>query len=377
MSPIQPFHPAWIEIDAFQLESNIQEIRKKVEGRKICLPVKANAYGHGIQQVAKIAEEIGVDYLAVFCLQEALEIRQAKISLPILIFGSIHEQEVDLLLESNFEFTISSQYKANLIAKRYNPSFPKCKVHLEVDMSMRRTGVRPENLKDLVDHIEKLGCFEIVGIYSHLASADEPNHLETLEQIASFQKWVAPYRNNGWMIHLANSSALLHYPSSWNDMVRPGLLSYGYFPAFMQEKNKDEKILPCLSLKAQISYFKVVEPGFGVSYGHCYRPRDRTRVVTIPVGYADGYRRALWDKAFVLIRGKKYPIAGVICMDQMMVDIGQQEAFVGEEVTLIGQEGDQKIFCDELAFYLGSTVYELLSGLGKRIPRIVKKQLIS
>lgn len=364
-------HPAWVEIDLKQFRKNIEAIRKKIGERLFCLPVKANAYGHGLVEMSLAAQEAGVDYLGVSCLKEGAALRHQGISLPIFVFGAIHEDQISDLIELGLEFSLSSKFKAELAAKECARLKKKCRVHLEVETGMHRTGVRPETAVELFDWVSKSIWFEIVGIYSHLATSDQPNHPFVFEQIEKFcnlQKIIGK-RKLYW--HLANSGGVLYYPESRFDMVRPGLLSYGYFPD--GGVDPEGQIAPCLSLRAKISYFKVVPEGAGISYGHLYRTARQARIVTVPVGYGDGYRRSLSNVGFVLIRGKKYRISGAICMDQFMVDVGDNEVFVGEVATLIGKDGNEEISLNGTAKVAGTISYELLCAMNTRLPRVYIK----
>ncbi len=357
-------HPAWIEIDLAQFKKNIAAIRKHIGKRLFCLPVKANAYGHGLIPMSLAACEAGVDYLAVAHLQEGALLREAGILLPILVLGAIHEDQVEDLLRYNLEFSISSKFKADLVTKKCQR---KCRVHLEVDTGMQRTGVRVESAAPLYEYMRGLGCLDIVGIYSHLATADIPNHPFTKTQVKRFVDLIGspPFNKLSLIRHLANSAGVVYYPEAYLDMVRPSLLTFGYSEDFPD-------VAPCFSLKAKISYFKVVGQGEGIGYGHSYVTKKSTRIVTIPVGYGDGYLRELSNKGSVLIRGKRYPIVGTICMDQFMVDIGDDEAYVGEEVVLLGSQGKEFLSVLEIAKRLGTIPYEILSRLNHRLPRIYR-----
>jgi alanine racemase len=361
-------HPAWIEIDSWQLKKNFQEVRKKIGSRRFCLPIKANGYGHGLHLVAQVAQEAGVDLLGVACLKEALELRLKGIHLPILIFGAIHEDQIETLLEQDLEITISSLYKAKLVEEKCRIFGKKCRVHVEVDTGMARTGVRPVSALPLLEFLDHSPYFEVVGCYSHLATADLPNDPVALQQIEIFQQLKERLKNYPICFHLANSGGVAYYPDSYFDMVRPGLLCYGYFPS--KEHPIDLNVAPCLALKGKISYFKVVPEGQGISYGHLYHTKKESRVVTVPVGHGDGYARSLRKEAQVLIRGKKYPIAGAICMDQFMVDIGLDEAYVGDEVVLIGSQGDQTISLWEICSWAQTIPHEMLVSFNERLPRL-------
>ncbi|HSX38359.1 MAG TPA: alanine racemase [Chlamydiales bacterium] len=355
-------HPAWIEIDTFQFRKNLKAIRKMIGSCLLCLPIKANAYGHGALTMAKIAEEEKVDCLGVSCVKEGIRLRKAGIAIPIVVFGAIHEDQIVESAIFDLEISISSRYKAELVAKKYARLDRKCTVHIEVDTGMQRTGVRPDTLFSLIFLIKNAGCFEIKGLYSHLATADCPNDPTALRQIEIFGSLANELRGSGVICHLANSGGVAFYPDSYFDMVRPGLLSYGY--AFDE---KTEEIRPCLSLKAKVSYFKVVQKERGISYGHTYLTQDETRIATIPVGYGDGYRRSLSNLGSVLIRGKRFPIAGAICMDQFMVDIGKEEAYVGDEAVLIGKQGDEEITLWELARCSNTILHEMLVSFNERL----------
>ena len=239
-------HPSWIEINRDQFKKNLASIRKRIGKRLFCLPVKANGYGHGAYLISKIAEEEGIDYLGVSCLKEALELRLAGVHLPILVFGAIHELQLKDLIEFELEFSISSLYKANLVAQKCAHLKKKCRVHVEIDTGMHRTGVRPESAFELISFLSKHPCFEIVGIYSHLATADHPNDPFALHQIRSFLSLKKQMGDVPWIWHLANSGGALHYPESHLDMVRAGLISYGYFPNGQEDPLKE--ICPVLTL---------------------------------------------------------------------------------------------------------------------------------
>ncbi|MGB7977767.1 MAG: alanine racemase [Chlamydiales bacterium] len=353
-------HPAWIEIDLDQFLKNLREIRKMIGISRLCLLVKANAYGHGLIGTAKAAVQGGVDCLGVSCLQEGVQLREAGLAIPILVLGAIHEDQVDDLVRNGLEFTISSQFKADLVSQRVTH---KCRVHLEVETGMQRTGVRCPTALRLIDHLRALPCFELVGVYSHLATADRPSDPTALQQIEAFRDLIRHPPFRGLVAHIANSGGVVYYPESHLDMVRPGLLAYGYPPFPLPP------FAPCFSLKSKVSYFKVVEAGVGIGYGHTYTTKKKTRIVTIPIGYGDGYRRALSNRGSVLIRGRRFPIAGTICMDQFMVDVGDAEVYVGDEVVLIGRQGDQEISLMEIAKMCDTIPYEVLCWFNERLPR--------
>ncbi len=363
-------HPAWIEIDVAQLQQNIAHMRRHIGTSLYCLPVKANAYGHGLTGIAKIAEQSGIDYLGVAHLQEGMKLRQAGIQLPILVLGAIHEDQIVDLIDFNLEFSISSQFKADLVAQHCQKIKKRCRVHLEVDTGMQRTGVRSLTAQKIFHHLKQLDCFDIVGIYSHFATADRPHDPFALQQLRSFKELIQDplFQGQPLIRHLANSGGTIFFPESHLDMVRPSLCTLGYLPE--ETPVSLQGIRPCFSLKAKVSYFKVVPGGCGISYGHSHTTSKQTRIVTIPIGYGDGYRRTLSNRAEVLIRGRRFPIVGTICMDQFMVDVGDAEVHVGDEVVLIGRQGHDEISLLEIAKLCDTIPYEILCLFNDRLPRV-------
>jgi alanine racemase len=286
---------------------------------------------------------------------------------PILVLGAIYEDQIADCLDFGLEFSISSRLRAAQTAACCREKNRVAAVHLEVDTGMRRTGVRPETAYELFHHMKSQGCFDIRGIYSHFATADGPNDPFVQEQISAFrslqQRLGSDAKHCLW--HLANSGGTWFYPESHFDMVRPGIVCYGITP----DGSSDPTLIPVFSLKAKVSFFKVVYGGQGISYGHRYITREQTRVVTVPVGFGDGYTRQLSNKAPVLIRGKRYTVAGTVCMDQFMVDIGGGESYVGDEAVLVGRQGEEVVSIWELARLIGSSPWEILCLFNNRIPR--------
>ena len=364
----QLIHSTWIEIDIVQFKKNLHAIKERLGNTLYCLPVKANAYGHGLCPIAKAAEEAGCDYLAVSNLNEGITLRQSGITIPILVLGAFALEQIPYFISFDLEFTLSSLYKAEAVLNYCKETKKICKVHLEVDTGMQRTGVRAKTFEKLYEYVRKHKEFNILGIYSHFAVADEVNHPFTHKQMQIFENLIKKLKPPTDVIcHIANSGGVSFYPSSYLHMARPGLISYGYKPCqFLQ----DLEIKACFTLKSKISYFKVVDEGVGISYSHTYKTCAKTRIVTVPIGYGDGYRRGLSNKAAVLIKGKRYPIVGNICMDQFMVDIGMDEAYVGDEVVLIGKQGNEEITVEEMAKLYNSIPYEVLCSFNERIPRI-------
>lgn len=361
-----PLESTWIEIKKDVFKRNLWQLKKDLKGTKICLPIKANAYGHGLLQIARWAKEEQVDYLAVSSLSEGIKLREAGLNtIPILVMGAFQSEQIQSLVDYELDLSISSFHKAQEVQRLMSSFSKKARVHLEIETGMNRTGSRFETSKRIYDYLQKEPCFEIVGIYSHLALSEDIDHPLTKKQIALFDRWIksCPYPH---LFHLANSSATVLCPSIHYSMVRPGLLCFGLCP-----KELSLKYASCFSLKSRVSFFKVIEKGESVGYGTSYIAQKQTRIATVPIGYGDGYRRALSNVGEVLIRSKRYPIVGHICMDQLMVDLNQGEAYVGDEVVLIGQQGEECITVQEIAKLCQTIPYEILTGFNERIPRYV------
>jgi alanine racemase len=366
-------HPTIIVINSEKFKNNLRTIRQSVgEKVKICLPVKANAYGHGIEGISKLAEPF-VDYLAVACLKEGVSLRNIGIEKPILVLGAIDEQQIPGLIKNNFEITISSLYKAKLVSDLCHKIGRTCKIHIKVDTGMNRIGIKAKNAPSLIDFILSEKKIELIGIYSHLAESEDADKSFTLSQIEIFRKTAnyAKSKNPNIICHLANSGGLCYFPESYFDMIRPGILSYGYFPGERIATTPLNQIKPCFTLKTKVAYFKAIEKGESVSYNRRYKADSLTRIATLPIGYGDGYRRAMTNRGSTLIRNNKYTIAGTICMDMTMIDLGSNgTAYVGDEAVLIGKQNGKEILVEEIAGICDTNCYEILSGFNERIPRI-------
>lgn len=367
-----------IEISKIKLIQNVLNIKYFINrvnnAIKICIPLKANAYGHDISLVSKVLEEY-VDYFAVAMLSEAIVLRNLGITKSILIFGAYTDNQIVDLVNNNVEITISSLYKAKLMVDYCKLHNKKVKVHIKVDTGMSRVGIKAENAKELIDYVLSNNQYiQLVGVYSHLVNSEYINDSITNNQINLFKSIVeyVKSRDNAIICHLANSGGVLNYSDSYFDMVRPGILTYGYKPSSdLKLNNLDLLVQPVLSLKSHVTYFKVVAKGTGISYNHTYHTLNQTRILTIPIGYGDGYRRSLSNIGEVIVRSKKYTIVGNICMDMLMVDIGQDEAYVGDEVILVGSDGNNTIYLDDIAKLCNTITYEILCGFNVRIPRIL------
>lgn len=363
-----------LEINISTLRRNIDQISnyaKKTNPQvKYCLPVKANAYGHGLVEVAQALSSV-VDCFGVSCADEGISIRNAKINNDILVFGAYENSDISKFIQYDLEFTISSLYKAQAVIDYCKKHHTKALIHIKIDTGMNRVGVRTDSALTLIDFVLNHSHYaSLKGVYSHLACADsdDPIHQEfTLTQIEKFKvitQYVKSIDHN-ICCHLANSAGL-KYSDAIFDMIRPGLISYGY----NTNNIPGITVSSALSLKSKVVYFKVVDDLQGISYLHQYTPTQQTRIVTIPIGYGDGYRLSFSNKAPVIINDQLYNISGRICMDMCMVDIGSDgEAYVGDEVILIGQSEHHHIKIETLAEIADTHIYEILCSFNSRVSR--------
>jgi len=361
--------PTRIVVDLDHLAFNLHAIRAHV-GVPVMGIVKANAYGHGLVPVAQHLQAQGVEQLGVAFVEEGIALRKAGITAPILVLGGIFGPQVAQFITHDLEITVSSLDKLRQVEDAAQALGRKAVIHLKVDTGMERIGVHSYSAKPFIEAALASQWCVLKGIYSHLACADDPASPMTLLQLERFLEACAHIESAGAPMpirHLANSGGVLHFPQTYLDMVRPGILLYGVLPDPASQATVAVK--PALSLVSQVVYFKVVKAGNPVSYGATWVPEQDTRVVTVPIGYGDGYPRTLSSRGQVLIRGQRYPVVGRICMDQFMVDIGYDSAWNEDEVVLIGQQGGANITAEALAQTAGTIPYEILTGLNERIPR--------
>ena len=362
--------PTRIRVDLDALTHNLRVLRAHA-GVPVMGIVKANAYGHGLVPVALHLQAQGVEQLGVAFLEEGILLRQAGVHVPILVMGGIFGPQAAGFIAHDLEITVSSLDKLRQIEAAAQALGSKAIIHLKIDTGMERIGVHSYNAGPFIEAAIASSWCEVKGVYSHLACADDPASPMTVRQLERFLDACAHFERIGAPMplrHLANSGGVLHFPDTHLDMVRPGIALYGVLPDPASRCTVD--IRPALSLVSQVVYFKVVEAGHPVSYGATWAPERDTRVVTIPIGYGDGFPRSLSSRGEVLIRGQRYPIVGRVCMDQFMVDIGPQgTAYNEDEVVLIGRQGDAEIRCEAVAHSAGTIPYEILVGLNERIPR--------
>ncbi|HEY3375553.1 MAG TPA: alanine racemase [Candidatus Aquicultor sp.] len=364
--------PLWAEIDLSAIKHNIREA-KKVIGANVAIMaiVKANGYGHGAVPVAKAAIEAGASSLGVAIPEEGVALREAGITQPILVLSESATAAAPLIVEHGLTATVCSEKASHTLSDEATQQGKRVKVHVKVDTGMNRIGLVPERVAEFLRHVNSLPGLEVEGIFTHFAEADNPRSTYTNFQLAQFMPLVHALKNEGLcppVRHAANSAGVYLHLQSHLDMVRIGISLYGLHPSEATKGKVD--LRPSLSLKSRLSFVKNVKAGTGVSYGRIFRASQDTTIGTIPAGYGDGYTRLLSDKADVLVGGRRYPAVGNICMDQFMVDFGENTAVsVDDEAVLIGRQGDDEISADELASILGTINYEIVCMINSRVPR--------
>ena len=361
-----------VNLDA--IYKNIQETRRLLKAdTKLMVIIKADGYGHGAIPIAKVLDPI-VDAFGIAIIEEGIELRENGITKPLLILGVTPVPLYSKLVEYDIMPAVFSFESARLLAKEAKKQNKTAKIHIAVDTGMSRIGfpVTKESI-EIIQKIAKLDGIAIDGCFSHFATADETDKTFTLQQINRFQSFVDELEERGVSIpvrHLSNSAGIMEVPDAHYDMVRSGISTYGLYPS--EEVNKNRlQLCPAMEIKSYVTCVKTLDSGIGISYGQTFVTDRETRVATVPVGYADGYPRALSNQGYVLIRGKKAAILGRICMDQFMVDVTDIPGVIeGDIVTLVGRDKDECITVEELAAMSHSFNYEFVCDIGKRVPRV-------
>lgn len=363
--------PTHLYVNLDYITENFHAIQKQVGDATVMPILKANAYGHGLIEVARHLVDQGARQFGVAFLEEAILLREAGIKIPILVLGGILENQIPLFIQNDLALTASSIEKLQQIDDTASKMGKQAHVHLKIDTGMERIGVHYYSAEPLLEASLTCKHTSIDGIFSHFANADAADLSSAKMQLDRFLEVLQFYEKRSLPTptrHIANSGGILQLPESHLDMVRAGIVLYGVYPS--HEVKKTFPVKPALSWKSRVVYFKVVKPGHPVSYGSTWESDHMVRVVTVPVGYGDGYFRSMSGKAEVIIRGKRYPVVGRICMDQSMVNIEWETAYVNDEVILIGSSGDETITCEDLAEWAGTIPYEILTNINTRVPRI-------
>ncbi len=369
----------WAEVDLKAIAHNIIELRRITNrNSRLMAVVKANGYGHGSVEVARCALDNGAELLGVARIDEAVKLRNEGINAPILIFGytplPFYEKIIKLYLtQAVYSLRTAESLSAFAVSNKR-----RIKVHIKIDTGMGRLGILPDSGSALreVESIVGLPGLEPEGIFTHFSMADSLDKAFSIRQFEIFMEFINSLKGEGiefGVKHAANSAGIIDMPETHLDMVRAGIAMYGLYPS-EETMNDKAALLPAMSLKSIIIHLKNVPAGFKVSYGATYETKKPTTIATVPVGYADGYSRLLSSRGHMLVCGQKAPIAGRVCMDLTMLDVGNIGGVKqGDEVVILGKQKDSEIKADEIASLLGTINYEVVSSLTERVKRVYIK----
>jgi alanine racemase len=366
--------PTLVEVDLSRLADNFRKIKSKVKPAKMMPILKANAYGHGLVEVASLMQSLDADYLGVAVLEEGILLRENGITIPILVLGGILGNQLPHFIKHNLAITASSIEKLWQVDEVAEQLGVTARVHLKIDTGMERIGIHYYSAEELLQAAVQCKHIIVEGIFSHFAKSEAADLSYSRLQLERFHEVLHFYEKRHlptpMLRHIANSGGILQIPEAHFDIVRPGLLLYGVYPD--PATYRSIQVKPALSWKSRVVYFKVIKPGHPVGYGSTWQTDHMIRAVTIPVGYGDGYFRSMTSKAEVLIRGVKYPVVGQISMDQIVVNIEWDSAYNDDEVILIGEANGQRITVEDLANWAGTIPYEILTNINTRVPRLYK-----
>lgn len=356
-------------IDLGAISRNIAEIRKKIGNKRgLMAVVKADGYGHGAVEVSRAALRSGADFLGVALPEEGQQLREAGIEAPILVVGLIQPEEAYKVVKFQLSQAVASVELLEALNHEASKVSTWISVHVKLETGMGRIGVKPEDAVSFVRKVKSFKNLNLEGLFSHFSSADEKDKTFSERQLQLFDQVIGNLQLAGIEVpkkHIANSAAILDLPQSYYDIVRPGIMIYGLYPS--REVSHSIELKHAMTFKTKISEVKVVPPGTPISYGRTFITKKKTTVATLPVGYADGYNRLLSNHGEVLVKGRRAPVIGTICMDMCMVDASSVEDIrPGDEVILFGEE----LPVDEIAAKIGTINYEVVCGVNKRVPRI-------
>lgn len=372
------YHRCYAEVSLHAIKHNISEVKKRLApGVKLLVVIKADAYGHGAVKVGTFLEQTA-DYFAVAALEEGMELREGGIRLPILILGYTSPSQYDRLVKYDITQTIYSLDTAQKLDAEAARQERKAKIHIALDTGMTRIGFQVEEEEaDRIAEISRQPHIHLEGMFTHFSCADQQDKTYCEMQLEKYERMTEMLRRRGIEVpirHVCNSAGIMEFDQYRFDMVRSGIVTYGLYPSEdVQKENLD--LRPALQWKSHVIHVKDVEPGLGVSYGATYiTEKPMTRIATVSVGYADGYPRALSSKGRVLIRGQYAPILGRVCMDQMMVDVSDIPGVQVEDVvTLVGEDGRNRITIEEIADPSARFNYEMVCNIGRRVPRVYEE----
>lgn len=368
---------AWAEIDLDAIRHNVEVVRHRIAPSAVWAVVKADAYGHGATDIARAALEAGAEGLCVAFVGEAMELRRAGIDAPILLLSEQPPETAARIVRHRLTPTVYTRRFLDALVAAEPTGLP---VHLKIDTGMQRVGAHPHAAASIAASIvERAPALRLAGVYTHLAVADEPDDPFTEKQLDRFDGALAHIDPMPPLIHVANSAGALAHPATRRSLVRLGIAMYGISPGPGVDHLCTD-LRPAMELRALVSYVKMARAGSRISYGRQHKFDRDTTVATIPIGYADGVPRALWNHGGeVLIGGRRCPIAGVVTMDQFMVDCGDADVRIGDEVVLIGAqegpEGVERIRAEEWAAKLDTIGYEIVCGISSRVPRVPRRSI--
>lgn len=366
----------YAEINLDAMCSNVSQALERMKPAKLMAIIKTDAYGHGAVRSAKALDEIGVYAFGVATPGEALELRRAEIKNPILILGYVFEEYFDRMIENDIDLALFDLNTAKLLNSHAEKLGKKARVHIKADTGMGRIGFQPcDESAEIIKEIAALNNIEIDGMFTHFACADSKDKASVNRQIERFTNFVAKVKSEGVslpIVHCYNSASIVDFDKPLFDMVRCGIITYGLEPSDEVSKT-NIKLQKVMSIKSHVAYVKKVGAGFTVSYGSTYVTDKETEIATIPVGYGDGYPRTLSNKGMVLIGGHFAKIIGRVCMDQFMIDVTGLGVSRGDEVILMGSDGENSITAEEIGDLSGRFNYELVCDINKRVPRVYIK----
>jgi alanine racemase len=359
--------PTYLEVNLSQLRKNLEAIRAQVAPAKIMPMVKANAYGHGVDGVAPFVEPY-VDYMGVAIVEEGVYLREMGIRKPILVAGATLPEQVPLFAEYDLTLTGSSLGLLDIAEEVSRSTGSRIKTHLKIDTGMERVGVREYEAETFILKASAYSHILIEGIYTHLANSELTDRTYSNMQLERFEEVLDIYNKHNIPVpslrHVCNSGGILNLPGAYFDMVRAGVMFYGVYPG--EEVDRVVDVQPALTWHSHVAFSKRTLPGRPISYGSLWQAEAETGIVTVPCGYADGYFRRMTNRAQVIIHQKKYPQIGTICMDQFMVNVGDDNIKVGDEVILLGGG----ITAEDLAQWMGTNEYEVMTNISARVPRV-------
>lgn len=373
MPTIPNGRPTYCVIDLAALRWNLRQIRAKVGAQvKILSMVKANAYGHGAPAVARALVEEGSDAFGVATLEEGVELRQAGIRTPILVVAGTYVEQLDQFLGNNLTPVVHELDGMQRLDAAVLNQGKTLDVHVKIDTGMGRIGFLANEMGGWLDELKRLKALRLQGIFSHFSTAEDVTGDFTRAQLVTFSNLVQRLRAESIappLVHLANSAATITLPDAYFDMVRPGIMLYGIYPSAAMAHQIELK--PVLSWHTRIVQLKKVPAGTSISYGQTFVTERESLIATLPVGYADGYSRLLSNRGAALVRGRRAPVAGRVCMDLTMLDVTAiANVQQGDEVILLGRQGGAEISADEMAGWAKTISYEVLTSISARVPRI-------